>query len=210
MVNWGSAVLAVVNPLSPRRLSYIPLPHVQHYGDIVDGHRGCVKGLHDVHWLSSSDDPMVRAAVVFSSSTWDWHVLPWVEVAARTPQEDNVDGEWLQPGTRANGFLCWRIGKEERVLILDSNTMDFYFLDGVQLVSHSVVIEETKNGDLCMSRNQYAYQNNRNHSKVRELELKVELLEAELREAAAAEIGLYSNGIVKWQIGGVVILAVLM
>ncbi|XP_062202526.1 uncharacterized protein LOC133904900 isoform X1 [Phragmites australis] len=34
--------------------------------------------------------------------------------------------------------------------------------------------------------------NNRNDSKVRELELKVELLEAELREAAAAEIGLYS------------------
>ncbi|OEL20151.1 hypothetical protein BAE44_0018831 [Dichanthelium oligosanthes] len=34
--------------------------------------------------------------------------------------------------------------------------------------------------------------NNRNDSKVRELELKVELLEAELREVAAAEIGLYS------------------
>lgn len=34
--------------------------------------------------------------------------------------------------------------------------------------------------------------NNRNDSKVRELELRVELLEAELREAAAAEIGLYS------------------
>lgn len=34
--------------------------------------------------------------------------------------------------------------------------------------------------------------NNRNDSKVRELELKVELLEAELREIAAAEIGLYS------------------
>lgn len=34
--------------------------------------------------------------------------------------------------------------------------------------------------------------NNRSDSKVRELELKVELLEAELREAAAAEIGLYS------------------
>lgn len=34
--------------------------------------------------------------------------------------------------------------------------------------------------------------NNRNDSKVRELELKVELLEAELRETAAAEIGLYS------------------
>ncbi|KAG8051086.1 hypothetical protein GUJ93_ZPchr0009g438 [Zizania palustris] len=34
--------------------------------------------------------------------------------------------------------------------------------------------------------------NNRNDSKVRELELRVELLEAELRETAAAEIGLYS------------------
>lgn len=34
--------------------------------------------------------------------------------------------------------------------------------------------------------------NNRNDNKVRELELKVELLEAELREAAASEIGLYS------------------
>ncbi|KAL6905866.1 hypothetical protein ACP4OV_003467 [Aristida adscensionis] len=34
--------------------------------------------------------------------------------------------------------------------------------------------------------------NNRNDSKVRELELKVELLEAELREVAAAEISLYS------------------
>lgn len=34
--------------------------------------------------------------------------------------------------------------------------------------------------------------NNRNDNKVRELELKIELLEAELREAAAAEIGLYS------------------
>jgi hypothetical protein len=33
---------------------------------------------------------------------------------------------------------------------------------------------------------------NQNESKVQELELKVELLEAELREAAAAEIGLYS------------------
>ncbi|KAJ1257479.1 hypothetical protein BS78_K018800 [Paspalum vaginatum] len=33
---------------------------------------------------------------------------------------------------------------------------------------------------------------NRNDNKVRELELKVELLESELREAAAAEIGLYS------------------
>ncbi|XP_052138723.1 uncharacterized protein LOC127757269 [Oryza glaberrima] len=34
--------------------------------------------------------------------------------------------------------------------------------------------------------------NNRNDTKVRELELRVELLEAELRETAAAEIGLYS------------------
>ncbi|KAL5224479.1 hypothetical protein ABZP36_011118 [Zizania latifolia] len=34
--------------------------------------------------------------------------------------------------------------------------------------------------------------NNRNDSKVRELELRVELLEAELRETAAAEVGLYS------------------
>uniref|UniRef100_J3NCC8 C2 NT-type domain-containing protein n=1 Tax=Oryza brachyantha TaxID=4533 RepID=J3NCC8_ORYBR len=34
--------------------------------------------------------------------------------------------------------------------------------------------------------------NNRNDSKIRELELRVELLEAELRETAAAEIGLYS------------------
>ncbi|KXG23318.1 uncharacterized protein LOC110429782 [Sorghum bicolor] len=34
--------------------------------------------------------------------------------------------------------------------------------------------------------------NNRNDNKVRELELRIELLEAELREAAAAEVGLYS------------------
>ncbi|TVT99782.1 hypothetical protein EJB05_54823, partial [Eragrostis curvula] len=171
LVNWDAAVLAAVNPISPRRLSYIPLPYVKHREDITDRHRGYVKGLRDVHWLSSSDDdPMsfrlvwlyldesrVRAAV-FSSATWDWRILPWVEVA-RMPQEED---EWLQSGTQANGVLCWRIGNEENLLILDTKTMSFSVwelsglgllaLDNWQHGSLGVVAGEAKNGDLCIVR----------------------------------------------------------
>ncbi|TVU34461.1 hypothetical protein EJB05_16294, partial [Eragrostis curvula] len=77
----------------------------------------------------------VRAAV-FSSDTWDWHVLPWTEVTARMPphqeeeeeeddDDDRAEAEWLHHGTQANGLVLLPFTYLDLVLTLDTKTMEF-------------------------------------------------------------------------------------
>ena len=65
----------------------------------------------------------VRAAV-FSSDTWDWHVLPWVEVAERTPPHDG-DKYWLRSwtGNLVGGTVYWLFQDMEYMLTLNPETM---------------------------------------------------------------------------------------
>ncbi|CAL4955667.1 unnamed protein product [Urochloa decumbens] len=125
---------ATVNPLARQRPDYIDISDV----DVVaaEEHRGQFVSL-DVHMLPSDEDLMsfrlvwlfhdesrVRAAV-FSSEDWEWRVLPWVEVVAPREEEDDNGGEWLDFGTQATGLVCWGFKKQQRMLTLDTKTMEF-------------------------------------------------------------------------------------
>ncbi|CAL4962764.1 unnamed protein product [Urochloa decumbens] len=184
LADWDAGpVLAVVNPLSRRRLiNNIALP----YEAMAAWRRGYLTFLRNVHWLSSSsnddeDDPMafrlvwlchdesrVRAAV-FSSDTWDWRVFPWAEdVEARAPPPfDEDDTEWLHPGTQGDGgIVCWRVRKQERVLALNAETMEFSVwelpppclqMEGWHSGSFGVVVGETEHGEPCIVRDTAAF-----------------------------------------------------
>ncbi|RLN22541.1 hypothetical protein C2845_PM07G14860 [Panicum miliaceum] len=162
----------MLNPLSRRRLNSILLP----YDGIVAGCRGYLTCLRNVHWVSFDEDEKpvafrliwlchdesrVRAAV-FSSDTWGWRVLPWVDdVEARTPPYDEDVTDLLHPGTEANGLVCWRVRNQERVLALNTRTMAFsvwelpppcWQLEGWPRGSFGVVVGETKHGEPCIVR----------------------------------------------------------
>ncbi|TVT99788.1 hypothetical protein EJB05_54829, partial [Eragrostis curvula] len=107
-------------------------------------------------WLFH-DAYRVRAAV-FSSDTWDWHVLPWTEVAARMPPHDDEDDdnrtEWLQRGSQANnGLVHLPFRCLDLVLTLDAKTMEFSVWElppPLCSTPRSLVVGETKDGTPCM------------------------------------------------------------
>ncbi|CAO2183423.1 unnamed protein product [Urochloa humidicola] len=210
LADWdAAAVLAVVNPLSRRCLiNKIVLP----YEAMAAGRRSYLRFLRNVHWLSSDneddhtsfrlvwlchDESRPRVAV-FSSDTWDWRVFPWadnVEARAPPPDDDDDDTEWLHRGTQGSGgMLCWRIRKQERVLALDTETMEFSVwelpppwlqLEGWHSGSFGVVVGETKHGELCI---------------VRETAFGVDILMRGVDDDDGAEKWLVDDGIHYWHV----------
>lgn len=165
VANWDSKLLAVVNPLARQSRGYIDLPNQ----DIAVGHRGqLVWG--DVHLISSDEDPMsfrlLRlchdesrvTAVVFSSYTSEWRVLPWVEVAVRRSfrhhhhHDDDDDIYWLRFGIQGNGIVYWPFMNREHMLTLDTETMEFFVskLPPCLKLCYSFTIGETKDGVRCI------------------------------------------------------------
>jgi hypothetical protein len=123
----------------------------------------------DLHLLSSDEDPMsfrlvwlfhdmsrtsrVRVAV-FSSETWDWRVLPWVEL-----EHEDGASKWLQFGTQAKGLVCWVFTEQGRMLTLDTKTMKFSVRElppcpdpeqDDAFFRRVVVAGESKDGALCI------------------------------------------------------------
>ncbi|TVU34460.1 hypothetical protein EJB05_16293, partial [Eragrostis curvula] len=171
LVNWDAAVLAAVNPISPRRLSYIPLPYVKHREDITDGHRGYVKDSRASATCTGSPPPTTIPCRSGSSGSISMNLGCGRPSSRRPPGTGGFSPGWRSLGCRrrrtsgcnqANGVLCWRIGNEESLLILDTKTMSFSVwelsglgllaLDNWQHGSLGVVVGEAKNGDLCIVR----------------------------------------------------------
>jgi hypothetical protein len=71
----------------------------------------------------SYDDFRVGAAV-FSSDTWDWQFLPWVEVAPRTATNDGHK-YWLGRSNQAGRIMYWLFKNMKYVLTLDTDTVKF-------------------------------------------------------------------------------------
>jgi hypothetical protein len=108
-MNWDESLLAVFNPLL-RWSKTFDLGHK----DAFDGYRGCPIELLS-RLLYSDEDPMsfrvvqlvydksrVRATVL-TSETWEWSILPWVDVPARPTHEDAcLENDC---GMQAKGFL---------------------------------------------------------------------------------------------------------
>ncbi|PUZ55935.1 hypothetical protein GQ55_5G253500 [Panicum hallii var. hallii] len=143
-------------------------------------------------WLCH-DESRVRAAV-FSSDTWGWRVLPWVDdVEARTPPYDEDVTDWLHPGTEANGLVCWRVRNQERLLAVNTRTMAFsvwelpppcWQLEGWPRGSFGVVVGETTHGEPCI---------------VRDTAFGIDvLMRRGVDGGAAAEKWLVDDGILKW------------
>ncbi|TVU34468.1 hypothetical protein EJB05_16303, partial [Eragrostis curvula] len=84
--------------------------------DAFNDYRGYCRQL-DARLVVSREDPTSsrvvilshdksRVPTVYSSDTWEWSVLPWVDVPATSSDYDN---RWIQTdgGKQANGFLYW-------------------------------------------------------------------------------------------------------
>ncbi|RLN25101.1 hypothetical protein C2845_PM07G14850 [Panicum miliaceum] len=166
LVNSATAsrnLIDVVNPLARQRPEYIGMPTLDDDTALTA----------DLHLLSSDEDPMsfrlvylfhdmsrtrasrVRVAV-FSSETWDWRVLPWVEL-----EHDDGANQWLQFGTQAKGLVCWGFTEQERMLTLDTKTMKFSVRElppcpdpepDDAFFRRLVVAGESKDGALCIVR----------------------------------------------------------
>ncbi|KAF8697359.1 hypothetical protein HU200_035952 [Digitaria exilis] len=147
--NWINKQYANYNPLT-RALDLVPMRPDK----ITHGHRGKLIPL-DCFLLPSddeapdSDKSRVRAAV-FSSATRKWQILPWSEPAPRQPASGKY---WLLGGTHVNRFLCWPHSWHAYIVILDTATLQFSFIDLPDVLkdqSHIYRMGDTKDGKLCI------------------------------------------------------------
>jgi len=72
--------------------------------------------------LLAHDERRIRAAV-FSSDTWEWLLLPWVDVPASSCDDEC----WIkhERGMQANGFLYWVYEDQRYLVSLNTATMEF-------------------------------------------------------------------------------------
>ncbi|RLM93699.1 hypothetical protein C2845_PM08G18190 [Panicum miliaceum] len=115
-----------------------------------------------VNWATASlnliavDQQGAVRVAVFSSETWDWRVLPWVEL-----EHEDGASKWLQFGTQAKGLVCWGFTEQERMLTLDTKMMKFSVRElppcpdpeqDDAFFRRVVVAGESKDGALCIVR----------------------------------------------------------
>jgi hypothetical protein len=94
------------------------------------------------------DKSRVRAAV-YSSSTRNWQILPW-----STPEPTQPAGKkyWLLMGQQVNGGLYWAHSREAYMVMMDTATLQFSFIDLQSLKGHGHLyrVGEDKDGKLCI------------------------------------------------------------
>ncbi|CAL5012138.1 unnamed protein product [Urochloa decumbens] len=157
--NWMTKQIATYNPLT-RALNPIPtMPN-----KISHNHRGKFMPMdyfllpsHDESTDRSSfrvvyschDKSRVRAAV-FSSASRQWQILPWSDPAPKQPASGKY---WLLGGTHVNRFLCWSHSWHAYIVILDTSTLQFSFMDLPDVLKgqgHLYKAGDTKDGMLCI------------------------------------------------------------
>lgn len=158
IANWDERALALAlfNPLSWIMVFLDPPPD-----DREEDHRGYLFYL-DPHLDISDEDPAQFSVIsvchdesrvgaeVFSSDTWSWETHPWVEITAQ-PHDDGT--EWLQPGMRADGLVCWASASHDFMLMLDLSKMEFTVGNiSLQELADKFLIGETKYGLPCVAR----------------------------------------------------------
>jgi len=156
LLNSETEQIAAYNPLT-RALHLFPKPP----DEISKGRRGKFQRL-DFFLLLSEENPgsfrvitlchdksRVRA-VVYSSGSREWRILPWSEAV---PAQPSGKKRWLLRGTRANGNLYWAHRKEDYMVVLDTTALQFSFIDHPAFLKGQgpiYAIGETKDGKLCM------------------------------------------------------------
>ncbi|KAF8659545.1 hypothetical protein HU200_058296 [Digitaria exilis] len=96
---------------------------------------------HDKSWLR---------AVVYSSGTKEWQILPWSEAAPTQPSGRKY---WLRQSMRANGNIYLAHAKQAYMIVLDTMALHFSFMDLPDYLkgqAQQYMIGETKDGKLCM------------------------------------------------------------
>jgi hypothetical protein len=157
LMNWDESLLAVFNPLL-RWSKTFDLGHK----DAFDGYRGRPIELLS-RLLYSDEDPMsfrvvqlvydksrVRATVL-TSETWEWSILPWVDVPARPTHED----AWLENdcGMQAKGFLYWVYTNRKFMITLDTTSMEISVAELPECLQNPdchFVVGETKYSTPCI------------------------------------------------------------
>ncbi|KAM0898249.1 hypothetical protein ACQ4PT_022054 [Festuca glaucescens] len=131
LMNWDEGLLTLFNPLMRWSKTFDLGPT-----DLFNGRKGDYEyEHHHARLVYSDENPMslrvvmlandksrVRAAVL-SSETWEWSLLPWVDVPARPTYQ----GSWIQNDCRmqANGLLYWVYVNQKILITLDTRTMEF-------------------------------------------------------------------------------------
>ncbi|XP_034586686.2 uncharacterized protein, partial [Setaria viridis] len=157
LLNSDTGQIAAYNPLT-RALHLHPTPP----DEISKGRRGKFNRLDFFLLLSDETPGSFRViclchdksrvhAVVYSSGTREWQILPW-SVAA--PAQPSGKKHWLLKGRLANGNLYWAHAREAYMMVvLDTATLQFSFMDlpdFMKVQGHLYAIGETKDGKLCM------------------------------------------------------------
>ncbi|OEL36184.1 hypothetical protein BAE44_0002798 [Dichanthelium oligosanthes] len=154
--NRNTAQIAAYNPLT-RALHLLPTPPAE----ISKDRRGRFKR-PDFFLLLSDETPgsfrvislchdksRVRA-VVYSPGTRQWQIHPWLGAA---PAQPSGKTHWLLPGWQANGKLYGALRKEAYMVMLDTTTLHFSFIDLPLYFKgqcHIYAAGETKDGRPCI------------------------------------------------------------
>lgn len=158
-MNWDDESLVVFNPLTRWSADVFDLGHE----DMFDGRRGHYAQVRPRLLISDDSDKDPSSfrvvllahdecrirATVFSSDTWEWSVLPWVDV----PASSGDDESWLQDdgGMQANGFLYWVYEDWKYLVSLDTSTMEFCVTELPHSSGYSsFCVGETKDGTTCI------------------------------------------------------------
>ncbi|CAN6360790.1 unnamed protein product [Urochloa humidicola] len=156
LLNSDTDQIAAYNPMT-RALHLLPMPPKE----ISKGRRGKFNSLSFSLLLSDEtpgsfrvvslchDKSRVRA-VVYSSATREWRILPWSEAVPGQPAGKK---HWLLRVRQANGNLYWAHAKQAHIEVLDTTSMRFSFMDLPNYLKgqgHLYTIGETKDGKLCL------------------------------------------------------------
>jgi hypothetical protein len=98
------------------------------------------------------EDGLQVRAVVFSSHTWEWQVLPWAQAATINKDHPEDDKHFLPPtaGNLVNGRIYWT--RNDYLIVLDTATLQFSSMDLPPSTAGQkpFVVGETKDEKLCM------------------------------------------------------------
>ncbi|CAO2165447.1 unnamed protein product [Urochloa humidicola] len=156
LMNWDDATLVVFNPLTRRSEDVFDLGSE----DTFEDRRGHYAQVNPRLLFSDEDPTSFRVvllahdecrirATVFSSDTWEWLILPWVDVPASTGDDEC----WIQDhgGMQANRFLYWVYEDRRYLVSLDTATMEFCVTELPHCLRHSTFdVGETKDGTTCI------------------------------------------------------------